>query len=90
MQQSIFVGNIPYGALESELAQHFSQIGEVIETKFVIDWKRGRFRGYGFVTMASSDAQRALRELQQSKFQDRLLNLSLARSANREQPARAV
>jgi RNA recognition motif-containing protein len=81
MQQTLFVGNIPYGALESELSAHFERIGPVHEVKFIIDWKRGRFRGYGFVTMDTADATQALEKLSGIKFQDRILALSRARPA---------
>lgn len=92
MLKSIFVGNIPYGALESEIAEHFERIGPVNKVHFIMDWRKGRFRGFGFVTMAAKDADRALQELQRVKFQDRLLKLSDAyrldnQAGNRESAA---
>lgn len=83
MNKTLFVGNIPYGALESELAAHFSQIGTVEHVNFVIDWRRGRFQGYGFVRMSAADADRAVAQLDGRKFQDRVLKITEARGSHR-------
>lgn len=83
MSKSLFVGNIPYGAMEKEIKAHFGSVGTVEEVHFIMDWRRGRFKGYGFVTMPEEDADRALRELDGSAFQDRLLKVSDARQRDR-------
>lgn len=79
MTVSLFIGNIPYGAMESEIREIFAHCGTVHEVNFIMDYKRGRFRGFGFVTMPSVDAQRAIRELNNSEFQGRRLIVSHAR-----------
>jgi len=84
MTKSLFVGNIAYGALESELADHFSQCGSVKEVHFIIDHQRGRFRGFGFVSMPSSDAQKAIDRLNRSPFQGRDLIVREAQSSNQD------
>jgi len=73
MTKTLFVGNIAYGAMESELTDHFTQCGPVEEVRFIIDNRRGRFRGFGFVTMAAEDADKAIDSLHRSDFQGRAL-----------------
>ena len=63
MSASLFVGNIPYGAMEREIQEHFSSCGKVDKVRFVMDFKRGRFRGFGFVTMPREDAEIAVEKL---------------------------
>lgn len=84
MTKSLFVGNIAYGAMESELADHFSQCGYVEEVRFIIDNRRGRFRGFGFVTMPVQDAEKAIDALNRSDFQGRAL---IVREAQPSTPA---
>lgn len=82
MQKSIFVGNIPFGAMEREIKELFSQYGEVSNVNFIMDWANGRFKGYGFVTMPGPDAERAIAQLNEHKFQDRKLIVSPAKAAD--------
>lgn len=81
MSTSLFVGNIPYGAMEREIQEHFSRCGRVDNVRFVMDFKRGRFRGFGFVTMPEQDAKKAVQLLNQSEFQERQLIVSVARAS---------
>jgi RNA recognition motif-containing protein len=50
-----YVGNLPWQAEESGLAQLFSKHGEVLNATVVYDRETGRSRGFGFVTMASKE-----------------------------------
>lgn len=79
MSKSLFVGNIAYGAMEKEIREFFSQVGTVQSVRFVMDHRKGRFRGFGFVTMADSDAERAVNQLDGAEFQGRHLQVSEAR-----------
>lgn len=80
MSLSLFVGNIPYGAMEKEIREHFSTCGTVQNVRFIIDKNRGRFRGFGFVTMSAPDAEKAIERLDKSEFQGRRLIVSKALS----------
>eukprot|EP00930_Biecheleria_cincta_P030485 TRINITY_DN21118_c0_g1_i2.p1 TRINITY_DN21118_c0_g1~~TRINITY_DN21118_c0_g1_i2.p1 ORF type:complete len:275 (+),score=57.56 TRINITY_DN21118_c0_g1_i2:2-826(+) len=46
---SVFVGNIPYTAEAHELQELFSEVGDVCETRFVIDPQLKKFKGFAFV-----------------------------------------
>ncbi len=56
---NIYVGNLPYGASDSELEEVFGAHGNVDKASVIIDRASGRSRGFGFVEMASDDEARA-------------------------------
>lgn len=78
MSTSIFIGNIPYGAMEAEIRDLFSTCGSVQNVHFVMDYKKGRFRGFGFVTMPEQEAEEAITKLNGAEFQGRHLKVSEA------------
>ena len=80
MTKSLFVGNIPYGAMEQEIKDFFATCGAVHEVKFVMDYRKGRFRGFGFVTMDAGNADKALIRMDGAEFQGRTLKVTPAES----------
>lgn len=80
MNTKIYVGNLPFSATESDLRDLFSQHGPVAEVAIVQDRATGQARGFGFVTMASSDGcQAAIAALNGTNFQGRSLTVNEAR-----------
>ncbi|URE45051.1 hypothetical protein MUK42_25200 [Musa troglodytarum] len=79
----LFVRNLPYTATEDDLAEHFSQFGDLSEVHLVVDkdTKRSKGIGYVFYTLPES-AMRALEELDNSIFQGRLLHVMPAKPKN--------
>jgi RNA recognition motif-containing protein len=70
----LFVGNLSYSVTSDELADLFSEYGEVIEAK-VIERK-----GFGFVEMSSqAEAEEAKEALNGTDFVGRTLNIDEAR-----------
>lgn len=70
----LFVGNLSYSVTTEELAELFSNHGEVKEAK-VIEGK-----GFGFVEMGSqSEAENAKQALNGTEFSGRSLNVDEAR-----------
>jgi cold-inducible RNA-binding protein len=59
----IYVGNLPFSADEEQVRKLFSQHGTVESVALINDRDTGRFRGFGFVEMPSSDAARAIQNL---------------------------
>ena len=49
---NIYVGNLNYTLSEQEVAELFSQFGEVVSVKLITDKETGRAKGFGFVEMA--------------------------------------
>jgi RNA recognition motif-containing protein len=81
MTKSLFVGNIAYGAMEKEIRDLFSTCGTVQNVRFVIDHQKGRFRGFGFVTMPDREAEVAIMKLNGTEFQGRNLKVSEAKAS---------
>jgi len=52
MNNRLYVGNLSFYTTEDALMRTFAQVGEVTETKLVIDRETGRSRGFAFVVMA--------------------------------------
>ena len=50
------MGNIPFGATESEIIEYYSPFGEVKEVFIPNNPATGEGRGFAFVTMANDDA----------------------------------
>jgi RNA recognition motif-containing protein len=59
----IYVGNLPFTADEAAVRALFEQHGTVESVSLINDRETGRPRGFGFVEMSSSDAARAIQNL---------------------------
>ena len=59
MGNKVFVGGLSWNTSDDSLRQAFEQFGAVSEAKVVTDRETGRSRGFGFVTLANSDATKA-------------------------------
>ncbi|MDL1913454.1 MAG: RNA-binding protein [Bergeyella sp.] len=77
---NIFISNLNYNTVESELQALFENYGEVDSVKIILDRETGRSRGFGFVEMSDNDeALKAIGELNQREFKTKVLNVSEAR-----------
>ena len=77
---SIFVGNLPWSTTDEDLAELFSQYGEVKRAKIVTDRETNRSRGFGFVDMEEADATKAIEAWNGQEFGGRALTVNLAQS----------
>jgi RNA recognition motif-containing protein len=59
----IYVGNLPFSATEEAVRALFSQHGTVESVSLINDRETGRPRGFGFVEMSRTDAQKAIQSL---------------------------
>lgn len=76
----LFVGSLPWATDDKALQDLFSQFGEVISAKVLMDRATGRSRGFGFVEMADdAQAREAIDKLNNSDFQGRKLVVNEAR-----------
>uniref|UniRef100_A0A565CFH3 RRM domain-containing protein n=1 Tax=Arabis nemorensis TaxID=586526 RepID=A0A565CFH3_9BRAS len=72
----LFVRNLPYTATEEELMEHFSKFGEISEVHLVLDKETKRSKGIAFILYPIPEsAARAMKELDNSIFQGRLLHI---------------
>ncbi|KAL6502396.1 hypothetical protein OROHE_024674 [Orobanche hederae] len=79
----LFIRNLPYSATEEELQDHFSKYGTISQVHIVIDKDTRRSVGLAYVLFAIPEAAaRALKEMDSSIFQGRLLHVMPAKQKN--------
>ena len=80
MEAKLYVGNLPYNAVDADLQTLFSQAGTVKSAQVIRDRASGRSKGFGFVEMSSSEeAQSAITMFHQKDYNGRPLTVNLAR-----------
>jgi RNA recognition motif-containing protein len=52
MSSKIYVGNLPYSIDDQSLRHNFSEHGNVVSAKVMMDRDSGRSKGFGFVEMS--------------------------------------
>ncbi|MDD5261372.1 MAG: RNA-binding protein [Methylacidiphilales bacterium] len=57
----LYIGNLPYETSESDLFDHFSKVGQVINVEIVRD-ARSNSKGFGFVEMGSLETAKEASE----------------------------
>jgi len=81
MGVTLYVGNISYSMKEEELKKAFSQYGEVVSVKIIIDKRTGKSKGYGFVEMGTdADADAALKGMNGQELAGRNVKVNKANS----------
>ncbi|HVJ21529.1 MAG TPA: RNA-binding protein, partial [Polyangiaceae bacterium] len=79
MGNRLFVGNLSFDATTESLRAMFSAVGDVDDVAIITDRETGQSRGFGFVTMSSSDgAQRAIAELNGASLEGRQIRVNEA------------
>jgi cold-inducible RNA-binding protein len=80
MAKTIYVGNLPYSASNTELEEIFATIGAVSSAKVVMDRESGRSKGFGFVEMNDdNEASTAIEQLNGKDLNGRQLRVNEAR-----------
>lgn len=87
-QNRLFVGNLSYQTMESDLQDYFSQAGVVTSVNLMLDKVTGKSRGFAFVEFATpEEANKAVEEFHNKEFQGRTLTVNVAKPRE-ERPAR--
>ena len=60
---NMYVSNLGFQVNDEELKTLFNKFGEVTSAKVVMDRETGRSRGFGFVEMADTAAEEAMKSL---------------------------
>ena len=76
--KKIYVGNLPWSAGEPEVRELFATYGEVHSVAVITDRETGRSRGFGFVEMDDSDAERAINDANGKDMDGRPLRVNEA------------
>ncbi|KAJ4830114.1 hypothetical protein Tsubulata_001325 [Turnera subulata] len=76
----MFFAGLSFYTTESGLSETFSQYGQVVEAKIVMDRFSDRSKGFGFVTYASQDeAEKALDEMNGKTLNGRVIFVDYAK-----------
>lgn len=76
--KTLYVGNLPYKANESQVKELFSKHGEVFAVRLMKDKRTGKRRGFGFVVVAANDAQDVIDALNEQDYMQRTLKVRIA------------
>jgi RNA recognition motif-containing protein len=84
MAVRLFVGNLPYDTTESELREHFSQVGPLSFVSLPTDRETGKVRGFAFVEFIErSHAEASIQRFDGQSFKGRRLVVNEARERER-------
>ena len=87
MSNKLFVGNLSFETTENDLQDTFAAFGSVTEANLMMDRTTNRSRGFGFVTMSTTeDAQKAITGLNGRELNGRTITVNVARPRE-ERPA---
>jgi RNA recognition motif-containing protein len=81
----LYVGNLSYDISDKELAKLFAKHGKVVKSRIIRNRSSGKSKGYGFVTMASSnDVETAVSALDGNQYKGRKIVVNEAKSRARD------
>jgi cold-inducible RNA-binding protein len=79
-ESRLFVGNLSYRTLESDLQEYFSQAGVVSSVDLMLDKFTGKSRGFAFIEFSTAEeAIKAVEMFHNKEFQGRSLTVNIAR-----------
>ncbi len=79
--RKLYVSNLPFLATEQDLSDKFAACGTVKSVKLITDRDTGRFKGFGFIEMASdAEAQAAIDSLNGTDYKGRPMTVNEART----------
>jgi len=79
LSKKVYVGNLSFDATEEQVSELFAQYGKVDSIAMITDRGSGRFRGFGFVEMEDSAANAAIKALNDTELDGRMLRVNEAR-----------
>lgn len=80
----LFVGGLSWGTDDQSLREAFTEFGDVIEARVILDRDSGRSRGFGFVSFGSGEeAASALSAMDGKEIQGRSVRVNYAAERSR-------
>lgn len=79
MAKKIYVGNLSFQATENQVRDLFAEHGTVESIAMINDRDTGRFRGFCFIEMETSEANAAIKALDGAEVDGRNLKVNEAR-----------
>lgn len=84
MSKTLYVGNLPWATNPQDLADLFSQFGQVISSRIIRDKETNRSRGFGFVEVADEDVENMLASVDGKEFNGRILTVNEAKARDQQ------
>ena len=81
---TLYIGNLNYKVNENVIKAHFEQYGYVDSVRLMKDRKTGRRKGFGFVEVDASSADKMITKLNDSTFEERTLRVRLAKEKSED------
>lgn len=75
----LYVGNLSYNTTDNTLNELFSPYGQVESARVITDRDTGSSKGFGFVEMSNSDAQKAMGALNGREIDGRAIRVNEAK-----------
>jgi RNA recognition motif-containing protein len=82
VEERIYVGNLPFKTTDDELKRIFEPFGSVQEANVIRYKQSGRSKGYAFVVMDDNEAKKAIDNLNEFEYQERILKVRSAKPRN--------
>lgn len=84
MINKLFIGSLDYTTTDSQLEEHFAQIGKVLSAKVIVDRYTRQSKGFGFVEMETPEAAKvAMNKLNGSQLNGRPIVVKEAKPQER-------
>ncbi len=80
--KSIYIGNLNYNITQQQIVDLFSQFGNVISSRLIVDKETRRFKGYAFVEMDDDNADTAISMLDGEVYHGRVMRVNIANTIN--------
>ncbi|MBP2662782.1 MAG: recognition motif [Firmicutes bacterium] len=79
MAKTLYVGNLPWSATDTTLADVFRPHGDVISSRIITDKETGRSRGFGFVEVEDGDADKMVEVMNGAQVEGRQIVVNEAK-----------
>ena len=80
MGTKLYVGNLSFNTMDTELKNLFSQVGTVVSCDIILDKFTSKSRGFGFVEMSTQEeATKAIAEFNGKELDGRALTVNEAK-----------
>ncbi len=76
---NIYVSNLSFNVEDEDLREFFAEYGEVTSARVIMDKFTNKSRGFGFVEVASKDANKMIQKLNDFEFEGRTLKVREAK-----------
>ena len=82
VSKTLYVGNLPWGTTDKDLAEFFSNSAEVLASRVIIDRATGRSKGFGFVEVPEEKVEQVIADMNGRELGGREIIVNEAKPLN--------